>query len=114
MKQHIGTNRVPGPHEYDALDSLFVLQRCLQRCLLPAGRLRHSGAFGILVICRGDRSRDIDMSHVKHSFGDGPTVVSSAYQLYAASYCFRPKGFNAYTYPNRGPLDASVDGGARF
>ena len=44
----------------------------------------------------------------------GPTVVSSAYQLYAASYCFRPKGFNAYTYPNRGPLDASVDGGARF
>ena len=79
-----------------------------------AGRLRHSGAFGILVICRGDCSRDIDMSHVKHSFGDGPTVVFSADQLYAASYCFRPKGFNAYTYPIRGPLDASVDGGARF
>ena len=73
-----------------------------------------SGAFGILVICRGDRSRDIDMSHVKHSFGDGPTVVSSAYQLHAASYYFRPKGFNAYTYPIRGPLDASVDGNARF
>ena len=74
----------------------------------------HSGAFGILVICKGDRSRDIDISHVKHSVGDGPTVVFSDYQLYAASYCFRPKGFNAYTYPIRGPLDASVDGGARF